>query len=526
MNEIDGTLVASPRLVALSARPYPMHPNHLSRVSNWFVKTGLCVVAMLGGVAMAAEPAWIELFDGKSFAGWKAAENPASFRIEDGAIVCDGPRAHLFYVGAGAAPAEFENFEFTVEVMTRPGANSGIFFHTAWQAEDWPARGFEVQVNNTQKRHGSYLELRKTGCLYGIRNTYKAPVRDDEWFTVRVRVQKPRVQVWVNDVLLVDYVDPVRPLPEGAPDIEALGRGTFALQAHDPASVVSYRRLRVRPLPPGEDASVERPRYDAAAARRLALGNNNFPLLDLHTHLKGDLTLEKALAISRETGVALGIATNGGQGFPIQNDAAALAFLETMKGQPVFLGLQAEGREWMRMFSKDTRAAFDYIFSDSMTWTNRAGKRLRLWIPEEADIGPDVEAFMEELVEATVRIIETEPIDIYVNPTFLPDSLAARAGELWTDARMKRIIAAAVKHGVAIEINARYRIPSERFIRLAKAAGAKFTWGTNNTSSADFGDWSYPLEMQRKAGLSWAHMWVPGHAPSRAQRELAEAAGK
>ncbi|HYP16515.1 MAG TPA: hypothetical protein VEQ65_04830, partial [Opitutus sp.] len=192
----------------------------------------------------------------------------------------------------------------------------------------------------------------------------------------------------------------------------------------------------------------------------------------------------------------------------------------SMRGQPVFLALQAEGREWVKMFSPQTRAAFDYVFTDSMTWTNKAGKRLRLWIPEEADIGTDVQAFMDELVEHTVRIIATEPIDIYVNPTFLPESIAARAGELWTDDRMKKVIAAAVKHGVAIEINARYKLPGERFIRLAKAAGAKFTWGTNNTSAADFGDWSYPLEMQKRAGLTWKNMWVPGYAPSRAQREL------
>jgi hypothetical protein len=210
---------------------------------------------------------------------------------------------------------------------------------------------------------------------------------------------------------------------------------------------------------------------------------------------------------------------NGGVGFPVQDDAAARAFVESMRGQPVFLALQAEGREWMRMFSRETRARFDYIFTDSMTWTNAAGKRLRLWLPAEADFGPDTQGFIEELVAAAVRIMETEPIDIYVNPTFLPATIAARYDELWTEERMQRVIMAAVRHGVAIEINARYRLPSERFIRAAKAAGAKFTIGTNNASAQDFGDWSYPVEIQRKLGLSWRDFWAPGHAPSRAQRE-------
>jgi hypothetical protein len=344
-------------------------------------------------------------------------------------------------------------------------------------------------------------------------------VRDREWFVLSVRVQGPRVEIRVNGVLLVDYVEPAEPWPAEAPKFNRLGRGTFALQAHDPASTVRFRRIQVRPLPPG-GTTVPRPVLDAAGLQRLALAQKNFPLVDLHTHLKGDLTLDRALGLSRATGMGLGIATNGGVGFPIQNDSAARAFVEAMRGRPVFLALQAEGREWMRMFSRETRARFDYIFTDSMTFTNAAGKRLRLWIPEEADFGADVQGFMEELVATAVRIIETEPIDIYVNPTFLPARIAARYDELWTEARMRRVIAAAVRHGVAIEINARYKLPSERFIRLAKAAGAKFTIGTNNSSAQDFGDWSYPLEMQRKVGLGWRDWWVPGHEPSRAQREL------
>ena len=477
-------------------------------------------VALLGVPRpAAADDGWVSLFDGTSLTGWKAAENPGSFRVVDGTIACDGPRAHLFYTGADGK-ADFENFELSVEVLTKPGANSGVYFHTAWQETGWPtAKGFEVQVDNSQKEHAGYLEYKMTGSLYGIRNLYKVITPDNEWFTMTVTVRKPRVEIRLNGTLVVDYIEPAEPRPDGA-NFNRLDHGTFALQCHDAGSKAFYRNLRVRPLTRVTAADIQQPALDAQALQRLSLGHDNFPLVDLHTHLKGGLTLEQALAVSRATGMGLGIATNGGQGFPIQNDAAALAFIEVMKGQPVFIALQAEGREWTRMFSKKTRARFDYIFSDAMTFTNAAGKRLRLWIPGEADIGSDVQAFMEELTATAVRIIATEPIDIYVNPTFLPDALAARYDELWTEERMERIVTAAVKHRVAIEINARYKLPSERFISLAKAAGAKFTFGTNNTSAKDFGDWTYPLEMQRKAGLTWKDMFVPGHQPSRAQREL------
>jgi len=235
--------------------------------------------------------------------------------------------------------------------------------------------------------------------------------------------------------------------------------------------------------------------------------------------LKAGFSVEQALALSRSSGMFLGLAVNCGKGFPIETDQGALAFFESMKGMPVFVGMQAEGREWVTMFSKQTRASFDYVFTDSMTWTNPAGRRMRLWIPEEVEIGPDEQAFMELLVSKTVGILETEPIDVYVNPTFLPAVIAAKYDALWTEERMGRVIDAAVKSGVAIEINARYKLPSERFLRLAKAKGAKFTFGTNNAGASDLGDWSYPLAMQKALDLKWQDMFVPGHQPSRAQRE-------
>jgi hypothetical protein len=266
-------------------------------------------------------------------------------------------------------------------------------------------------------------------------------------------------------------------------------------------------------------AGADVPAFDAAAqARRLAeLKRSGFPLMDLHIHLKGGLTLEQALAKARESGMRFGIAVNGGLGFPVQDDAGALAFVESMEGQPVFLALQGEGREWVTLFSKETRARFDYVFTDAMTFSDARGRRTRLWMKDEVEVG-EPQAFMDTLVGKIVGVLENEPIDVYVNPTFLPEAIAAGYERLWTDERMQRVIDAAVRNGVAIEINARYRIPSERFIRRAKQAGAKFTFGTNNTGPEDLGDWSYCLDMQRRCRLTAADMFVPGRKPRRASR--------
>jgi histidinol phosphatase-like PHP family hydrolase len=83
---------------------------------------------------------------------------------------------------------------------------------------------------------------------------------------------------------------------------------------------------------------------------------------------------------------------------------------------------------------------------------------------------------------------------------------------------MGRVVEAAARQRVAIEINNRYRIPSEAFLRKAHAAGVKLTCGTNNAGT-DLGDWAYCLEMQEALGLTWKDMWVPGHQPRRVDRD-------
>jgi hypothetical protein len=231
--------------------------------------------------------------------------------------------------------------------------------------------------------------------------------------------------------------------------------------------------------------------------------------VDYHVHAKGGLTIDDALRRSREAGIYYGIAINGGLGQPAGNDAALEAFLRELDGKPVYRAMQAEGREWVRMFSKATLEKFDYVFTDSMTWTDDAGRRMRLWIPEEVGAISDPERFMDVLVDRALGIFASEPIDIYVNPTYIPDQLAARYDALWTPARMKKLVDGLAANGIAMEINNRRRIPSAAFIRLARQAGVKFACGTNNAGADDLGRNEYCAEMIRACDLRPGDFWTP-----------------
>lgn len=451
---------------------------------------------------------WQSLFDGKTLAGWKAGANATSFKVIDGQLACDGPRSHLFYVGADGQ-SDFTNFEFAAEVLTKNGANSGVYFHTEFQEEGFPEKGFEAQVLNVPGGQGGYRENKLTGSLYGLRNVYKAMARDDEWFRLNVVVKGKRIQIRVNDLLLVDYLEAAPPLSVPNHPGRKLDHGTFALQCHDAGSKVFFRNLRVRRLAPDPaDPSLTAAPVTDYDREVIRLGTANIPVVNYHVHLKGGLTLDEALALSRQTGVFYGIAVNCGLNFSVTNDAGIYSYLNTMKGQPAFVAMQAEGREWVKMFSKQAVSQFDYVFTDSMTIFDDSGRRMRLWMTNEVPAIKDPQAFMDMLVARTVTILSTEPINVYVNPTFLPAQIAGQYDQLWTEARMKKVIDAAAKHRIAIEINSRYRLPGPAFLKLAKAGGCKFTFGTNN-GDRDVGRLDYSFQMVKDLDLKWQDIWVP-----------------
>ncbi len=186
-----------------------------------------------------AEAGFTPLCDGKTFDGWKLAdENKDTWTIQDGAFVAQGNRCHLYYDG-DLKP--FKNFHLKVDVMTGPVSNGGIYFHTKYQAQGWPTGGFECQVNNT---HGDWI---KTGSLWGIVNVGLRAAEDNKWWTQEIIVKGNTVTVVIDGKKMLEYVEPDG-AQAGKEFERKLSSGTFALQGHDPKSVVRYKNIRVKRL--------------------------------------------------------------------------------------------------------------------------------------------------------------------------------------------------------------------------------------------------------------------------------------
>ena len=233
---------------------------------------GLALLATnpLAAQTPSPEEGFVSLFDGKTLNGWKVGDNATLFHVEGGMIVMDWPAdnhrpAHLFYDGDVNGHI-FKNFDLRVDVMTYPGANSRIYFHSEFQNAGFPSKGLECQVDN------SHSDWRRTGSLYGLFNLTwgpetpapdnkqtvvylaNAPVKDEVWYTQEIVCRNGVVTVKLNGQPMFTYqipdADSVHRLSSGA---TWLPQGTFALQGHPPMpghiSKVGFRNIRVKVLP-------------------------------------------------------------------------------------------------------------------------------------------------------------------------------------------------------------------------------------------------------------------------------------
>ena len=213
-----------------------------------FLFRSAAMAALLFATSLAsAEEGFVSIFNGKDLTGWKSnEETPGSFVVKDGELQVVNGRSHLFYVGDSGA-AKFKSFEFKAKVKHMPNSNSGIYVHTAYQAEGWPSEGYECQVNST-----THKDPKKTGGLYAVKDVMnEAPVADGEWFDYHIKVDGKHITISINGKVTTDWTE-----PEGWDPATALknmpGRkfnpegGTIALQGHDPKSVVHYKDLMLK----------------------------------------------------------------------------------------------------------------------------------------------------------------------------------------------------------------------------------------------------------------------------------------
>ena len=183
----------------------------------------------------------IEVKDGDKLAGYNARTKSGKietlWRVENGLLIGSGPSSHLF-----SERDDYTDLHYRVEAKINDRGNSGMYFHTKFEGGFPP--GYEVQINATG---GDAI---KTGSLYPDGRTKLRDFKDkicvmnvaahkpDEFFVQEAIVTGNRVVIKVNGKQTVDFTDPNNTFP----------KGHFALQGHDPGTVVTFKRVEYKPL--------------------------------------------------------------------------------------------------------------------------------------------------------------------------------------------------------------------------------------------------------------------------------------
>jgi hypothetical protein len=186
-----------------------------------------------------AEKGWVQLFNGKDLTGWKThPEDKAKWEVKDGILIGTGPVGHLY-----SERGDYVNFRYRVEAMINDKGNSGQYFRAKFQKGFPP--GYEAQINAT---HSDPI---RTGSLYPAFNPQlkgdarekilvkKALHKPDEWFTQEVIAEGNHIIIKVNGETTVDFID----------ENNTYKKGHFAIQQHDPGTVIKIRKIEVMELP-------------------------------------------------------------------------------------------------------------------------------------------------------------------------------------------------------------------------------------------------------------------------------------
>ena len=87
--------------------------------------------------------------------------------------------------------------------------------------------------------------------------------------------------------------------------------------------------------------------------------------------------------------------------------------------------------------------------------------------------------------------------------------MAGDYDKLWTEKRVQKVLDASLKYGIAIEISSSYKLPSRAVLKQAKAAGVKFSFGSNGRYP-NMGKLDYSIAMGKEIGLTAKDMFQPG----------------
>ena len=200
----------------------------------------LILALVLTAAADQTQSKRVAIFDGKTFAGWEG--DLSIFRIKDRAIVggtLERKIARNEFLCTTKPYGDFE-LRLKVKLLGGEGANAGIQFRTRRIPNHHEVSGYQADMG-TGYWGALYDESRRNKVLKGPdQETVRRAIKVDDWNDYVIRAEGRRIQIWLNGVQTVEYV-------EEDQNIETTG--LICLQIHGgPPSEAWYRDITLLDL--------------------------------------------------------------------------------------------------------------------------------------------------------------------------------------------------------------------------------------------------------------------------------------
>lgn len=190
---------------------------------------------------LAAEPQ--PIFDGKTLAGWEG-DTKATWRVEGGAIAGGSLDAEVPRNEFLCTTKSYGDFELKVKFKLlgdKARANAGVQFRTKRIPKHHEVVGYQADIG--QHYWGAlYDESRRNKVLaQPDKKLLDKIVKHGDWNEYTIRCEGPRIRLWLNGTLTVDYTEE---------DDKVERAGVIGLQVHGGGKTkVLYKDITLLELP-------------------------------------------------------------------------------------------------------------------------------------------------------------------------------------------------------------------------------------------------------------------------------------
>ncbi len=153
------------------------------------------------------------LFGGVDNKSWQTSGNVS---IKDSLLILSGQDSYAIL-----KDGNYKDFDLELVMRSTQNGKGYINFHT-----DDSGKGYRIAINNDV---ADPVWWRMTGSLLSVRNLTKSRIKDDQWFTMNIRVEGQSITVKIDGEPVVEYLEPKNPIRISPNDKSVLSNGTILL---------------------------------------------------------------------------------------------------------------------------------------------------------------------------------------------------------------------------------------------------------------------------------------------------------